>query len=101
MLWFKDYLSLWLLLYEGIPGLKDSLLRKYGIRFVTYDLPGFGESDPHPGRNYESSAMDMLHLTYAVNITSKFWVVGFSDGSIHAWAALRYIPDKLEGNLVS
>ncbi|KAH0747034.1 hypothetical protein KY285_008691 [Solanum tuberosum] len=81
----------------GIPGIKTSLLQEYGIRLVTYDLPGFGESDPHPSRNLESSAMDMLHLSYAVNVTDKFWVVGFSDGCMHAWAALRYIPDRIAG----
>ncbi|PIN03258.1 putative hydrolase/acyltransferase (alpha/beta hydrolase superfamily) [Handroanthus impetiginosus] len=84
----------------GIPGLKDSLLQDFGVRLVTYDLPGFGESDPHPGRNLESSAMDMLHLSNAVNVTGKFWVVGYSDGSMHAWASLRYIPDKLEGAIM-
>lgn len=81
----------------GIPGIKVSLLHEFGVRLVTYDLPGFGESDPHPNRNLESSAMDMLHLSYAVNITDKFWVVGFSSGSMHAWAALRYIPDRVAG----
>lgn len=68
---------------------------------VTYDLPGFGESDPHPDRNLETSALDILHLSYALNITDKFWVVGYSDGSMHAWAALRYIPDRLAGRTVS
>ncbi|XP_055833864.1 uncharacterized protein LOC129902571 [Solanum dulcamara] len=81
----------------GIPGIKTSLLQEYGIRLVTYDLPGFGESDPHPSRNLESSAMDMLHLSYAVNVTDKFWVVGFSGGCMHSWAALRYIPDRIVG----
>ncbi|KAF3643428.1 putative ATP synthase subunit d, mitochondrial-like [Capsicum annuum] len=81
----------------GIPGIKTSLLQEYGIRLVTYDLPGFGESDPHPSRNLESSAMDMLHLSYAVNVTDKFWVVGYSGGCMHAWAALRYIPDRIAG----
>ncbi|XP_031100987.1 uncharacterized protein LOC116004925 [Ipomoea triloba] len=81
----------------GIPGIKVSLLQQFGVRLVTYDLPGFGESDPHPNRNLESSAMDMLHLSYAVNITGKFWVVGFSSGSLHCWAALRYIPDRVAG----
>ncbi|KAL3850758.1 hypothetical protein ACJIZ3_012640 [Penstemon smallii] len=84
----------------GIPGLKGSLLKEFGVRLVTYDLPGFGESDPHPDRDLESSAMDMLHLSYAVNITGKFWVVGFSGGSMHAWAALRYIPDRLAGAIM-
>lgn len=77
------------------------MLQEFGVRLITYDLPGFGESDPHPVRNLESSALDMLHLSYAVNVSGKFWIVGFSDGSVHAWSALRYIPDKVEGILVS
>lgn len=81
----------------GIPGLKISLLQEFGVRLITYDLPGFGESDPHPNRNLMSSADDMLHLSYAVGVTDKFWVVGYSGGSMHAWAALRYIPDRVAG----
>ncbi|CAL8999447.1 unnamed protein product [Prunus brigantina] len=81
----------------GIPGLKASLLEEFGVRLLSYDLPGFGESDPHPNRNLESSAMDMLLLADAVGINDKFWVVGYSSGSMHAWAALRYIPDRLAG----
>ncbi|XP_008224614.1 PREDICTED: uncharacterized protein LOC103324341 [Prunus mume] len=81
----------------GIPGLKASLLEEFGVRLLSYDLPGFGESDPHPNRNLESSAIDMLLLADAVGINDKFWVVGYSSGSMHAWAALRYIPDRLAG----
>lgn len=84
-------------LSTGIPGIKGSLLQEFGVRLITYDLPGFGESDPHPQRNLESSAMDMLYLSYAVHITDKFWVVGYSCGSIHTWAALKYIPDRIAG----
>lgn len=84
----------------GIPGIRTSLLQEYGVRLVTYDLPGFGESDPHPFRDLESSAMDMLHLSYAINVTDKFWVVAFSGGSMHAWAALKYIPDRIAGTVV-
>ncbi|CAJ1979355.1 unnamed protein product [Sphenostylis stenocarpa] len=80
----------------GIPGVKDSLLEEFGIRLLTYDLPGFGESDPHPKRNLESSATDMASLADALGV-NKFWVVGYSSGSMHAWAALRYIPDRLAG----
>ncbi|KAL2984038.1 hypothetical protein AAZX31_12G068600 [Glycine max] len=80
----------------GIPGVKDSLLEEFGIRLLTYDLPGFGESDPHPNRNLESSATDMAFLANALDV-DKFWVVGYSSGSMHAWAALRYIPDRLAG----
>ncbi|KAK7257737.1 hypothetical protein RIF29_31932 [Crotalaria pallida] len=80
----------------GIPGVKDSLLEEFGIHLLTYDLPGFGESDPHPKRNLESSATDMAFLADALGVI-KFWVVGYSSGSMHAWAALRYIPDRLAG----
>ncbi|KAL5059953.1 hypothetical protein RYX36_031557 [Vicia faba] len=81
----------------GIPGVKPLLLEEYGVRLVTYDLPGFGESDPHPNRNFNSSAMDVLHLVNAVNVTDKFWVLCHSSGCIHAWASLRYIPERIAG----
>lgn len=81
----------------GIPGIKASLLEEFGVRLVTYDLPGFGESDPHPGRNLNSSALDMSYLANAVDATDKFWVLCFSSACMHAWAALRYIPDRVAG----
>ncbi|XP_062210879.1 uncharacterized protein LOC133912248 [Phragmites australis] len=81
----------------GIPGINASLLEEFGARLVTYDLPGFGESDPHPGRDLNSSALDMLHLANALGISDKFWVVGYSGGGMHAWSALRYIPDRVAG----
>ncbi|KAL8146255.1 uncharacterized protein LOC141707341 [Apium graveolens] len=81
----------------GIPGLRVSLMQEFGVRLITYDIPGFGESDPHPNRNLKSSADDILHLSYAVDVADKFWVVGYSSGSMHAWAALKYIPDRLAG----
>ncbi|KAI4349189.1 hypothetical protein L6164_009813 [Bauhinia variegata] len=78
-------------------GVRASLLEEYGIRLVTYDLPGFGESDPHPNRNLNSSAVDMLHLANAINVSGKFWLLCHSSGCIHAWAALRYIPERIAG----
>lgn len=76
------------------------MLEEFGVHLLTYDLPGFGESDPHPGRNLETSALDMSHLASALGINDKFWIVGYSSGSMHAWAALKYIPDRVAGNLV-
>lgn len=64
---------------------------------LTYDLPGFGESDPHPNRNLESSALDMSFLASSMGVSDKFWVLGYSSGGLHAWAALRYIPHRLAG----
>ncbi|KAI3823419.1 hypothetical protein L1987_04855 [Smallanthus sonchifolius] len=80
----------------GIPGIKLSLLEEFGVRLVTYDLPGFGESDLHPNRTLQSSAMDLLYLTEALKV-DKFWILGYSTGAMHAWAALKYIPSKIAG----
>ncbi|KAM7468161.1 hypothetical protein LguiB_015723 [Lonicera macranthoides] len=81
----------------GIPGVKVSLLEEFGVRLVTYDLPGFGESDPHPNRSLNSSALDMLYLANAVAVNGKFWVLGYSSGAMHAWASLKYIPTRIAG----
>jgi hypothetical protein len=27
----------------------------------------------------------------------KFWLIGYSTGGIYAWAAMKYIPHRLEG----
>ncbi|KAL8136612.1 hypothetical protein V2J09_002613 [Rumex salicifolius] len=81
----------------GVPGLKTAVMEEFGIRLISYDLPGFGESDPHPQRTLESSALDILHLADALQVHDKFWLFGYSSGSIHVWAALRYIPDRLAG----
>uniref|UniRef100_A0A9I9CVV4 AB hydrolase-1 domain-containing protein n=1 Tax=Cucumis melo TaxID=3656 RepID=A0A9I9CVV4_CUCME len=86
--------------FAGIPGVKMSLLEEFGVRLIAYDLPGFGESDPHPHRNLNSSAFDMLHLADAISINGKFWVLGYSEGAMHAWAALRYIPDRIAGAIM-
>ncbi|KAL3536307.1 hypothetical protein ACH5RR_004768 [Cinchona calisaya] len=81
----------------GIPGIKMSLLEEFGVRLLTYDRPGFGESDPHPDRNLNSSAVDMLNLADAVGIKDQFWILAYSDAAIHAWAALNYIPKRIAG----
>lgn len=84
---------------KGVPGIKSELLEEFGVRLVAYDLPGFGESDPHPIRNLNSSALDMQDLANAVGVSDKFWVLGYSSGAMHAWAALRYIPDRIAGTV--
>ncbi|CAM8964069.1 hypothetical protein QQ045_005679 [Rhodiola kirilowii] len=81
----------------GIPGIKSSILIEFGVRLISYDLPGFGESDPHPSRNLESSALDIALLANALNVNEKFWVIGVSGGSMHTWAALRHLPDRVAG----
>ncbi|KAH9626848.1 hypothetical protein KSS87_020489 [Heliosperma pusillum] len=81
----------------GIPGIKASLLKEFGVRLVTYDLPGFGESDPHPSRDLNTSALDVLNLANGLGVDDKFWVLGYSSAAMHAWATLKYIPDRIAG----
>ncbi|KAH7281295.1 hypothetical protein KP509_36G039700 [Ceratopteris richardii] len=81
----------------GIPGIKSRLLEEFGVRLITYDRPGFGESDPYARKSLRASAQDMVHITDSLGVVEKFWVIGFSTGGIHAWAAMKYIPDRLAG----
>ncbi len=84
----------------GIPGIRDELLERYGVRLVSYDRPGYGQSDPHPQRTLNTSAQDMVHIADALGLGDKFWVLGYSGGGPHAWAALYYIPQRLAGKFI-
>ncbi|CAM6081918.1 unnamed protein product [Calypogeia fissa] len=81
----------------GIPGISDSLLKEFGVRLIAYDRPGYGQSDPHLGRSYNSSAQDMADIADALGVEDKFWVAGFGSGGPHVWAAINYIPERLAG----
>ncbi|BFI30615.1 hypothetical protein MPTK2_3g13910 [Marchantia polymorpha subsp. ruderalis] len=81
----------------GIPGIKASLLEEYKVRLIAYDRPGYGQSDPHMGRNYNTSAYDIVEIADALNLGDKFWVVGFGGGGPHVWAAINYLPERLAG----
>jgi pimeloyl-ACP methyl ester carboxylesterase len=39
----------------------------------------------------------MIDLAAALGIVDKFWLLGYSSGSVHAWAAMRYFPDQIAG----
>eukprot|EP00897_Mesotaenium_endlicherianum_P008757 jgi/Mesen1/790/ME000110S_11057 len=73
------------------------LLRNHSVRLIAFDRPGFGQSDPHANRSLLSSAHDMAEIADALHVPHKFWVLGTSGGGPHAWAAARYIPERLAG----
>jgi pimeloyl-ACP methyl ester carboxylesterase len=56
-----------------------------GIRLITYDRPGYGESDRHPGRQVVDAAEDVLAIAEALRL-DRFAVVGRSGGAPHALA---------------
>lgn len=76
---------------------KSELAEKLGIYFVSFDRPGYGQSDPDPKRTMKSTALDMEELGDQLGLGPKFFVVGFSMGGQVVWGCLKYIPHRLAG----
>jgi pimeloyl-ACP methyl ester carboxylesterase len=55
----------------------DALIARLGIRYVVVDRPGFGGSDPSPGRTVAAFARDVEDLVDALAF-ERFSVVGGS-----------------------
>jgi pimeloyl-ACP methyl ester carboxylesterase len=67
-----------------------------GMRLLAYDRPGYGGSDPHPGRKVADAAGDVAALADALGI-ERFAVEGGSGGGPHALACAALLPDRLVG----
>ncbi|KAJ0810943.1 putative alpha/beta hydrolase-1 [Helianthus annuus] len=74
-----------------------ALIEDLGIYIVSFDRPGYGESDPDPKRTLKSLALDTEELADQLELGSKFYVVGFSMGGQVIWSYLKYIPHRLAG----
>ncbi|CAN8278241.1 unnamed protein product [Cochlearia groenlandica] len=77
--------------------LSPALVEELRIYTVSFDRPGYGESDPDPNRSPKSIALDIEELADGLGLGSKFYVFGFSMGGQIAWACLKYIPHRLAG----
>ena len=69
---------------------------RLGIRWVSYDRPGYGGSSPRPGRDVASAAADVAAIADALGI-DQFAVFGHSGGSVHALACAALLPDRVLG----
>jgi pimeloyl-ACP methyl ester carboxylesterase len=58
---------------------------KQGIRLIAYDRPGYGGSDPAPGRKVADAADDIAAIADALGI-DRYAVYGGSGGGPHALA---------------
>jgi pimeloyl-ACP methyl ester carboxylesterase len=67
-----------------------------GIRWVSYDRPGYGGSTPHPGRDVASAAADVSAIADALGI-DQFAVMGSSGGGPHALACAALLPERVLG----
>jgi pimeloyl-ACP methyl ester carboxylesterase len=87
------------LMLHGSPGSRlarhpyPDQLREAGIRQLTYDRPGYGLSDPNPGRAIADSAADITALLDAGGV-ERLGVVGASGGGPHALAAATLLPER-------
>ncbi|WVZ75170.1 hypothetical protein U9M48_023252 [Paspalum notatum var. saurae] len=82
--------------YDSLP-VSPALAQELGVYLLSFDRPGYGESDPHPGRTERSIALDIEQLADALELGRRFYVAGFSMGGEVMWSCLRYIPHRLSG----
>ncbi len=69
---------------------------RLGIRWVSYDRPGYGGSTPRPDRDVASAAGDVSAVADALGI-ERFAVMGHSSGGSHALACAALLPERVLG----
>jgi pimeloyl-ACP methyl ester carboxylesterase len=72
----------------------DELINRLRIRYVVVNRPGFGGSDPCPGRTVGDFACDVEHVIDALGC-ERFSVVGVSAGAPYALACGWRLHDRL------
>jgi pimeloyl-ACP methyl ester carboxylesterase len=69
---------------------------EYGVRWVSYDRPGYGGSSPMPGRDVASGAADVAVIADALGF-GRFAVLGQSGGGPYALACAALLPGRVIG----
>ncbi len=69
---------------------------RLGIRWVSYDRPEHGGSNPNPGRDVASAAAHVSSVADALGI-DRFAVMGHSGGGPHALACGALLPERVLG----
>ncbi|XP_015898803.3 uncharacterized protein LOC107432222 isoform X1 [Ziziphus jujuba] len=77
--------------------LSPEIIEDLGIYIVSFDRPGYGESDPNPKRTEKTMASDIEELADQLGLGPKFYVIGVSMGGQLVWSCLKYIPHRLAG----
>jgi pimeloyl-ACP methyl ester carboxylesterase len=72
---------------------------RLGIRWVSYDRPGYGGSTPRPDRDVASAATDASAVADALGI-ERFAVMGHSGGGSHALACAALLGERVLGAVV-
>jgi pimeloyl-ACP methyl ester carboxylesterase len=87
--------------HHGTPGSRldrhaadERITTELGLRMITYDRPGYGGSDPHPGRRVADAAADVAALADHLGLAA-FAVVGTSGGGPHALACSAGLGERV------
>lgn len=85
---------------HGTPGSRlgrhpdEDIYRRAGVRLITYDRPGYGQSTRDPGRSVADAAQDVATIADALGLT-RFAVTGGSGGAPHSLACGALLPDRV------
>lgn len=85
--------------FQGTPSSRlmrpdEGVTRDLGARLIVADRPGFGLSDPKPGRTLLDWPDDVVSLADALGI-GRFGIVGISGGGPYTAACAYKIPQRL------
>jgi pimeloyl-ACP methyl ester carboxylesterase len=69
---------------------------KLGVRLITFDRPGYGQSDRNPGRELLDTADDVAALADALGV-DRFSLLGVSAGGGHALACAVTLGERVAG----
>ena len=69
------------------------MLHRLGIQLISFDRPGYGESDRLKGRRVTDVAADVQAIADAYGLR-KFAIVGRSGGGPHALACAALLPER-------
>jgi pimeloyl-ACP methyl ester carboxylesterase len=85
---------------HGTPGSRvarhpdPEIYERHGVHAVMYDRPGYGTSDPKPGRAVADAAADILAIADELGF-ERFAVVGGSGGAPHALACGALLGERV------
>jgi pimeloyl-ACP methyl ester carboxylesterase len=87
------------LFLHGLPSCRlmrpdDRLTAQLGARLISFDRPGFGRSDPRPGRSLGDTADDIVALIDSLGI-DRTYVAAPSGGGPAALAFAHRAPDRI------
>jgi pimeloyl-ACP methyl ester carboxylesterase len=86
--------------FHGTPGsrlegaLVDDVATALGLSLIAVDRPGYGLSDPCPGRRVGDWPRDIVALADALGMP-RFGVIGVSGGGPYALACARHLAPRL------